>query len=73
MDRTRRGIFPPGTFELTGGAYLRTVLMTARGGPWWRSARNSGFIPAFVADADALLAKGAEPATSVAAAVHGLT
>lgn len=71
-DRTQRGIFPQGTFELTGGAYLRTVLMTVRGGAWWRSARNSGFIPAFVADVDAMLAKSAEPAASQAAPLHEL-
>src|SRR5947209_13122196 len=30
-DRTRRGVFPKGTFELTGGALLRTILRTPRG------------------------------------------
>src|ERR671935_1659092 len=29
-DRTRRGVFPKGTFELTGGALLRTILKTPR-------------------------------------------
>ena len=71
-DRTQRGIFPKGTFELTGGAYLRTMLMTVGGGAWWRNAKDVGFIPAFVADVDALLAKGAEPAASHAD-LHGLT
>jgi hypothetical protein len=71
-DRMQRGIFPQGTFELTGGAYLRTVLLTVRGGAWWRSARNSGFIPAFAADVDAMLAKSAEPAASQAAPLHEL-
>jgi len=71
-DRTQRGIFPKGTFELTGGAYLQTLLVTAGGGAWWRSARNLGFIPAFVADVDALLAKSAEPAAGHAAPLHGL-
>jgi hypothetical protein len=71
-DRTQRGIFPQGTFELTGGAYLRTVLLTVRGGAWWRSARNSGFVPAFAADVDAMLAKSAEPAASQAAPLHEL-
>ena len=57
-DRTQRGIFPKGTFELTGGALLCGVLRTARGGAWWRSAKQTGFIPAFAADVDAMLAKG---------------
>ena len=56
-DRTQRGIFPKGTFELTGGAYLCGLLRTTRGGAWWRSAKNTGFIPDFVADVDAMLAK----------------
>ena len=56
-DRTQRGIFPKGTFELTGGALLCGVLRTARGGAWWRSAKHTGFIPEFVADVDAMLAK----------------
>lgn len=56
-DRAQRGIFPKGTFEATGGALLRGVLRTARGGDWWRSAKTIGFIPQFVADVDALLAK----------------
>jgi hypothetical protein len=43
-----------------------------RGDAWWRSARNSGFIPAFVADVDAMLAKSAEPAASHAAPLHEL-
>jgi len=56
-DRTQRGIFPKGTFELTGGAILCGVLRTTRGGAWWRSAKHTGFIPEFVADVDAMLAK----------------
>ena len=56
-DRTQRGIFPTGTFEATGGALLRGVLGTVRGGDWWRSAKHTGFIPEFVADVDAILAK----------------
>ena len=54
-DRTQRGIFPRGTFELTGGALLRGLLGTARGGSWWHSAKQTGFIPGFVADVDAML------------------
>jgi hypothetical protein len=33
---------------------LDNVLRTARGGAWWRSAKNAGFIPEFVADVDAM-------------------
>ncbi len=57
-DRTQRGVFPKGTFELTTGPGLRDLLKTARGGAWWASARNKGFIPAFAADVDAILASG---------------
>jgi hypothetical protein len=56
-DRTQRGVFPKGTFESTAGAYLGGVLKTARAEAWWRSAKHAGFIPAFVADVDAVLAK----------------
>jgi hypothetical protein len=59
-DRTQRGIFPQGTFQLTGGALLCSVLGTVRGGAWWRSAKSVGFIPGFVADVDAMLATTAE-------------
>ena len=64
-DRTQRGIFPQGTFELTGGAYLLALLTAQRGATWWRSAKHIGFIPAFVADVDAMLArhKGESPVT----------
>jgi hypothetical protein len=57
-ERTQRGIFPKGTFELTAGPLLSDLLRTERGGAWWRSAKHIGFIPAFVADVDAVLAKG---------------
>jgi len=56
-DRTQRGIFPKGTFEATGGALLCTVLKPSRGAAWWRGAKSIGFVPQFVADVDALLAK----------------
>lgn len=56
-DRTKRGVFPKGTFELTTGPHLCGLLKTARGGAWWRNAKNTGFIPEFVADVDAMLAK----------------
>jgi hypothetical protein len=55
-ERTQRGIFPKGTFELTTGPHLSSLLRTVRGGAWWRHAKHAGFIPAFVADVDALLA-----------------
>jgi len=55
-DRTQRGVFPPGTFEATGGAYLAGVLKTVRGEAWWRTAKHVGFYPGFVADVDAVLA-----------------
>jgi hypothetical protein len=58
-DRTQRGIFPKGTFELTGGALLCGLIRTARGGDWWRSAKLITFIPEFVADVDTMLAKDA--------------
>jgi hypothetical protein len=56
-ERTQRGIFPKGTFEATAGAYLCGLLRTARGEAWWRSAKHTGFIPGFVVDVDAVLAK----------------
>jgi hypothetical protein len=56
-DRTRRGVFPKGTFEQTGGALLCSVINTARGREWWQSAKSVGFYPGFVADVDALLAR----------------
>jgi len=56
-DRTQRGVFPKGTFEATAGAFLCGLLTTPRGGTWWRDAKHTGFIPGFVADVDAVLAK----------------
>ena len=56
-DRTQRGVFPKGTFEWTAGPMLCELLKTARGRAWWRSAKGKGFIPGFVSDVDALLAK----------------
>ena len=60
-DRTQRGIFPKGTFQATGGALLCGLLRTAAGGTWWRSAKHVGFVPAFVAAVDAMLAEEASP------------
>src|SRR3981189_1613618 len=59
-ERTQRGIFPKGTFELTAGAHLCGLFRTAGGGRWWRSAKGMGFPPGFVVDVDAVLAKNAE-------------
>ena len=56
-DRTQRGIFPKGTFEATGGALLKQLLMTPGGATWWQNAKGYGFHPGFVADVDAMLAK----------------
>jgi hypothetical protein len=55
-DRARRGVFPKGTFELTAGPLLRSLLKTPRREAWWSSAKHKGFIPAFILDVDALLA-----------------
>ena len=56
-DRTLRGVFPKGAFEATAGALLCGLLRTMRGEAWWRSAKHTGFIPGFVLDVDAVLAK----------------
>ncbi len=56
-DRTQRGVFPKETFELTAGPLLCSLLRTARGEAWWRSAKDVGFIPRFVVDVDTLLAR----------------
>ena len=56
-DRTQRGVFPKGTFEWSCGPLLGEVLRTARGSAWWQGAKRAGFVPAFVADVDAMLAK----------------
>jgi hypothetical protein len=68
-DRTQRGIFPKGTFELTAGAYLSGLLRTVRGEAWWRSAKFIGFHPGFVVDVDAVLAK--DSAASVVVKMSG--
>src|SRR5213083_3420613 len=36
-DRTQRRVFPKGTFELTAGPLLCSLLRTTRGEAWWRS------------------------------------
>ena len=54
-DRTQRGVFPKGTFEATAGVLLRDVLRTPGGNAWWQRAKGFGFLPAYVADVDAVL------------------
>ena len=44
-DRTRRGIFPKGTFEATGGALLCGLLKTAGGGTGGALPNRSGSLP----------------------------
>ena len=56
-DRTQRGVFPEGTFEATAGPLLCAILNTVRGSTWWREAKHVGFIPGFVTDVDAVIAK----------------
>jgi hypothetical protein len=55
-DRTQRGVFPKGTFELTAGELLKVLLATTRGSAWWQTAKKTGFLPAYVKDVDAVLA-----------------
>jgi hypothetical protein len=70
-DRTQRGVFPKGTFESTAGALLSPLLRTSRGGAWWQRAKQVGFIPAYVADLDAVLRKDAEVTVSTLMAGGG--
>lgn len=56
-ERTKRGIFPKGTFELSCGAHLCGLLTTPNGGAWWQTVRHTVFPPGFVSDVDALLTK----------------
>ena len=66
-DRTQRGVFPHGTFEMTAGPLLSRVLRTGRGRAWWSNAKQAGFIPAFVADVDAVLAKDSRASSGTGA------
>ena len=36
---------------------MKAVLAATRGQAWWQSAKHVGFVPAFVADVDAVLAE----------------
>lgn len=44
---------------MTGGVLLCGLLRTVHGGACWHSATHTGFIPGFVVDVDAMLAKDA--------------
>jgi len=59
-DKTQRGVFPKGTFELTAGPLLCSLLGTPRGGAWWLSAKHAGFVPAFISDVDSVSPRTAE-------------
>jgi hypothetical protein len=63
-DRTQRDVFPKGTFEATAGVMMCDLRRTPRGEAWWCSAKHVGFIPGFVADVDALLAKNSRASTA---------
>jgi hypothetical protein len=69
-DRTQRGVFPKAIFEATAGPLLCELLGTARGGAWWRSAKHTGFIPGFVVDVDAVLAKNTGVYSGASVAVN---
>src|SRR3954463_5026504 len=56
-DRTQRGIFPKGTFEVTGGALLETLFRTSGGESWWGKAKHIGFHPGFVSAVDSIVEK----------------
>ena len=71
-DRTQRGIFPQGTFEATAGPLLCDLFRTARGGAWWSSAKHTAFIPGFVVDIDAVLAKNNGASVAVNEDTHDL-
>ena len=70
-DRTQRGVFPKGTFEATAGPLLSAILNTVRGAAWWHEAKHVGFIPGFVADVDAVLAKSSAAPTVTSTAASG--
>ena len=57
-DRTQRGVFPPGTFEISC-AQFAVLLKTPFGAEWWKTAARYGLIPPFMADVDAMLARDA--------------
>src|SRR2546430_12433382 len=62
-ERTQRGIFPKGTFELSCGAHLCGLFRTAGGGGGGRSAQKNGFPLWVVGEGYAVVAKNG-PAVS---------
>jgi hypothetical protein len=56
-EKTKRGIFPKGTFEATAGTYMCKLLQTLRGIVWWQREKTAGYSPSFVADLDAILSR----------------
>jgi hypothetical protein len=46
------------------------ALGTARGGTWWRSAKRTRFVPGFLLDVDAVLAKNRGVSVVVNEATH---
>ena len=65
-DRTRRGVFPPGSFEFSCRNLLGDVLTTKGGAAWWRNAEGAGLIPPFIADVNAMIASERPPTPSAA-------
>ena len=54
-EKTQRGVFPKGTFELMSRSILSTVLRTERGRNWWRSVKPVDSLPGFVADVESMI------------------
>jgi hypothetical protein len=61
-DREQRGIFPRGTFELTGAPLVLSLIEAPAGASWWRRSKNQAFLPPYVAVIDRLLERRAQPA-----------
>ena len=57
-ERTRRGILTEGTFQQAVAPLIPAWLSTARGAPWWSSAKRN-YPPSFAADVDAALSTAA--------------
>jgi hypothetical protein len=64
-ERTRRGVFPKGTFEATAGAFICDLLRTPRGTDWWQRSKPEGLVPFFVADMDRLIGVTPTPAQRI--------
>jgi hypothetical protein len=63
-DRTQRGVFPPGTFELSCGDLLGDVLRTPLGDAWWSRTKSTVFPPAYVTAVDSMLAEARRKAST---------